>query len=68
MKDVLELNTPIVFDNSVEVYDIMRFFKGDVNLSQASKEVEITFVGFVEFQTRGQPTMHMLHIEIIFSG
>ena len=29
MEDVLELNTPIVFDNSVEVYDIMRFFKGD---------------------------------------
>ena len=29
MEDVLELNAPIVFDNSVEVYDIMRFFKGD---------------------------------------
>ena len=66
---MLELNTPIVFYNSVEVYDIMRFLKVmdlHVNLSQASKKVEITFVGFVQFLTRGQPTMHMLHIEIIF--
>ena len=29
MEDVLELSTPIVFDNSLEVYDIIRFFKGD---------------------------------------
>ena len=36
------------------------------NLSQAGKKVEITFVEFVEFLTRGQPTMHMLYIEIIF--
>ena len=29
MDDILELDTGIIFDNGIEVYDVMRFFKGD---------------------------------------
>ena len=69
MKDLDELQTPIVFDKAVDVYDVMRFLKAmglHVKLSLVSKKVEITFVGFVEFHIIGLLTLHMLHIEIIF--
>ena len=29
MDDIMELDTPVIFDNGMEVYDVMRFFKGD---------------------------------------
>ena len=69
MEDLDELQTPIVFDKGVDVYDVMHFLKAmglHVKLSLVSKKVEITFVGFVEFHIIGLLTLHMLYIETIF--
>ena len=68
MEDVMKLQTPLKFDKDIEVYDIMRFFKGDgpsCQFEAGHKKVGITSVGFVEFQTIEPVIMPMLHIERI---